>query len=342
MDLFKNLRIHNFDVNFVQWVPPGTTSTFPDTVTLVHSRMHSMRHGGELGLVLGENWRALRNTPGDIVHASSPSLAPLARHFGSRFVITLHDVCYLSHFGNSKAMSLYYIQKYFSLDNTMNVICCSNYTMKRAMSYLDLDPKKTRVVYNSVDTSVFRPIERGELPANFGKDGDFLMLHVGYDAPTKNLQVLLRALAKLPDRFKLVRVGTSAPRTLRLAKRLGVSSRLIQLSSLSPEDLRRVYWGAHVLVHPSVCEGFGRPVVEALACGTPVITSNLSCLPEIVGNAGQLVDVSEEAELVSAVASMADRVVDPNLRERGVVRARNFSLESQFAQLRTAYDTFKL
>ena len=342
LGLFENLRNHGYNVNFVQWVPSEPRNPYPSCGTVIRSKVAAIEHSPEVGFILGDNWRALRAVDGDIIHASSQSLAQLAKYFGRRFVVTLHDVCYLSHLGNSLLMSLYYIRQYYRLNDTMNIVTDSAYTASRAVAGLGLSPQKTKVVHNSIDLRAFRPRTSGEYAASLGQEGDFLMLHVGYDAPTKNLQILLRALAKLPAHFKLVRVGASSRRFMRLAHHLGVSSRVIHLSNLSQYDLRSVYWAADTLVYPSTCEGFGRPVVEAMACGTPVIASNRSSLPEVVGDAGLLVDVSDERGLIEAVTRLAGSDLGKYLRVKGFERAATFSADIQMGQLRSAYDSFNL
>ena len=158
------------------------------------------------------------------------------------------------------------------------------------------------------------------------------ILTVGQHAPYKNHQGAIRAFAKAfadDPGFKLVMVqrrGPSADRLRNEARALGVEARVLFTPVLAEDDLVALYQGATALLHPSLCEGFGMPILEAMASGCPVITSNHSAMPEVAGGAGLLVDPLDMDQMAKSLAQVANEPkVARELREKGLIRARQFS-----------------
>lgn len=154
------------------------------------------------------------------------------------------------------------------------------------------------------------------------------LLFVGNRKPHKNLAAAVEALAILrrdDAALRLVLAGHSYPgwaRTLDRARELGVADALVELTEVSDDTLRALYSRCEALLLPSFYEGFGLPALEAMACGAPVVASNRASLPEVVGDAGLLVDPERPAELAEAVRRLrADPALARDLRERGRVRA---------------------
>jgi len=170
------------------------------------------------------------------------------------------------------------------------------------------------------------------------------LLYVGRADPYKNLVTLVRAFKAVreqcPAEVTLTVAGTPDPRypeAGQLARELGVDSAIRWTGYLSDEDLVSVYRGADLLAHPSRYEGFGLQVVEAMACGVPVICSNTGALPEVAGDAAVLLspdDVEKWAERISEVLTHPD--LARTLSERGREQARKFSWA------RTATDTLRV
>jgi glycosyltransferase involved in cell wall biosynthesis len=158
------------------------------------------------------------------------------------------------------------------------------------------------------------------------------ILNVGTLEPRKNLDGLIRAFASakrggMPHALVITGAkGWGESRLAPLIKELGVSASVVFTGFVEEEDLPHLYRGADFFVYPSLYEGFGLPVLEAMACGTPVITSNSSSVPEVAGDAALLVDPRSEAELSAAMLRLAgDRALKVSLREQGVSRATQFS-----------------
>ncbi len=175
-----------------------------------------------------------------------------------------------------------------------------------------------------------------------GISGPYI-LNVGTLEPRKNLPVLLKAFAEarkkgLPHALVIVGAnGWGESPIAALADELGISKHVQVSGFVDDQTLPRLYAGADFFVYPSLYEGFGLPVLEAMACGAPVITSNVSSLPEVAGNAALLVDPRSEAELVTALLTLAgDGALREDMRERGLSRAASFSWQ------RTAAETMKV
>ena len=218
-----------------------------------------------------------------------------------------------------------------------------------------LSPDRVTVVHNGVHPR-FRPQRESHLPERLLDDHTLrpgYILYAGGLNPHKNVDSLIRAYAMLLDRAQteagnlppLVLVGklqdpqnpyivTSARQLQELVAHLGLGARVRFLGYVPPDErLVRLYQGASMLVFPSLYEGFGLPVAEALACGTPVVTANGSSLPEVAGDAALLVDPCRVDHLADAMARLlADPVLARRLSEAGPRQAARFRWENTARQ----------
>ena len=174
--------------------------------------------------------------------------------------------------------------------------------------------------------------ERQRLLASYGlKPKQRVVLHVCTRNRYKNSPVALKMLARLPADVVLLRVGSPLfDDEAQLARSLSVADRMIEAGRVPGDDgLAAHYRAADVFVFPSLFEGFGWPPLEAMACGTPVVTSDAASLPEVVGEAGPQVDPYDDAALAEAVADLLD---DPKShrarRAAGLERAEAFSWQA--------------
>jgi len=179
------------------------------------------------------------------------------------------------------------------------------------------------VTPNGVDTSVFQPNAKQnviEFPKKY-------ILFVGSIQPRKNLVLLMRAWHEIKDEFKdtwLVIAG-EAGHVFRAIKFFG-DERIRFLNYVSEDILPGLYAGAELFVLPSFDEGFGLPILEAMACGTPVIVSNGGALPEVVGDAGLIFKLSNPNGLANAMREcLSNKPLRLLLKEKGLARAKNFS-----------------
>lgn len=225
------------------------------------------------------------------------------------------------------------------------VIAISRATRDDLVRLMGVDPERIRVVYPGIDHTLFNtanaaePDRRKEVLGRYGISGRYL-LYVGDSEWRKNLRRCLEALQGVDRDVKLVLAGRRALTDSRLhgwIGELGLTDRLVLTGFVPDADLPTLYGGADAFLFPSLYEGFGLPVAEAMACGCPVITSNVSSLPEVAGDAGLLVDPTSVADIRGAMIRV---VADDSLRCRmaadGVAQAARFTWE------RAAADTHEL
>lgn len=253
-------------------------------------------------------------------------------------VITIHDIAFLLGFKGhfpTKDLLLNTLFTMHAIRYADRIIAVSEATKRDVMQRFNLDPSKVSVCYHGCD-DIFRPEEDAgkieELKAKFAIRGDYI-LFVGVLQPRKNLLRLIEAFAILKSMrgipHKLVIAGKKGwlcDGILSAAKGYGIEEEVIFTGYVDEFDLPVLMSGASVFVLPSLYEGFGLPALEAMACGTPVIVANVSSLPEVVGDAGLLVDPYDLARLADAIYSvLTDASLRARMRQSGLARARLFS-----------------
>ncbi len=246
---------------------------------------------------------------------------------GWRTVLTVHDLAFRklpeSHAPGSRA---YYAALERSVRQATRIICVSDATRRDLLAETGVDERKVRVVYEAPDPAYTPdgPAVAGERP---------YVVFVGSVEPRKNVAGIVRALARLPapERPELRLIGAGGPSleaVRRLAQELGLASDVRFLGPLPTAEIAAQYRGALALVYPSLLEGFGLPILEAMAAGAPVITSGCSSMAEVAGGADELVDPRDDDAIAAAIARLAgDRRYREALRCRGFARARQFSWE---------------
>ena len=222
----------------------------------------------------------------------------------------------------------------------VRIATVSEYSRQDLLRTYQLSPEKVAVTYNGVDsyfTAEASPNEVADIRQRFGISRNYL-LAVGSLQPRKNLIRLIRAYAKLRSENEnftpqLVIVGRKlwladeifAEVRQRHADYLGADD-VILTGYASDQDLPKLYRQATAFVYPSLFEGFGLPPVEAMACGTPVVTSNVSSLPEVTGDAALLVDPLDQSSIESALLKIVgDEALRARLREQGIQQAKRFT-----------------
>jgi glycosyltransferase involved in cell wall biosynthesis len=218
--------------------------------------------------------------------------------------------------------SRYYVPQV--LAQAEHVICNSEATAQDIVHYFQVPSHKITPIPLAHDANHFRvlPVLPPDRPYFF---------YIGRVDPYKNLQRVISAFARLPDRqIDLWIAGSRDPRYTPLlqaqAVELELGDRVKFLDYVAYDQLPILMNRAIALVFPSLWEGFGFPVLEAMACGTPVMTSNLSSLPEVAGEAALLVNPYQVGEIAAAMQTLAtDAGARSQLREAGLVRARQFS-----------------
>jgi len=291
-------------------------------------------------------WVELATGPVDIFHSPDFVLPPLRR---AKTLVTVHDLSFIRLPECADANLRAYLNKVVprSVHRADLVLADSQNTKDDLVELLDVEPDKIEVVYPGVEER-FHPIEdqalleevrkRYNLPPRF-------ILGLGTLQPRKNFTTLIEAFADL--RFaicdlRLVIAGGKGwlyEDIFAIVERLGLEEQVSFPGFVADEDLPALYNLADLFVFPSLYEGFGLPPLEALACGKPLVASNASSLPEVVGEAGLMVEATD----AEALAEAMKRVLEDNaLREgmiaKGLEQARQFTWQKAAAKLLSLYE----
>jgi glycosyltransferase involved in cell wall biosynthesis len=249
-------------------------------------------------------------------------------------VVTVYDLSFVYFPDRFPAWQRFYLQRQTarSCRQARRVITISESSRQDVHDFFGAPLAKIDVVRPGVD-DVFQPLPAADVEAFCRNRGlGRFILHVGTLQPRKNIPALIEAFARLPDpTLQLVLVGGKGWLFAEIFERveaLGVQERVRFIGYVPDEELPFWYNAADLLVFPSVYEGFGMPVVEAMACGTPVVAAESSSIPEAVGAAGLLFlphDVAGLAERMAAVLN--DAALSRSMRQKGLEQARQFSWE---------------
>jgi glycosyltransferase involved in cell wall biosynthesis len=207
---------------------------------------------------------------------------------------------------------------------------------------------RSRITLNLVtaDLAHFAPQPADVVEAlrrRLGLEGCRILVYVGFSTPRKGVEYLAAALATLPDDIRLVIVGSWEPgyRQKVMSAAGAAWDRVCEAGSAPDEDIPRYYSLADLVIMPSLLEGFGRPALEALACGTPVIATNAGSLPEVVGPCGLLVPPRDTPALAAAIMALLD---DTPRRQQLAARCREraltlFSPQREYETVLQVYNT---
>lgn len=284
----------------------------------------------------------------DVFHATTLS-APLT--IPCRTVLTVLDLIVVSHpewfdhrwfYFYTRAMLPILARRAHS------VVTISQCSKRDLMDHYGLPAEKITVVPPGVDHRVFHPnYDReaiGRMRDRLGIHGKYI-LSVGTLEPRKNLPRLVESFAMLrayAEDYRLVIVGDRGwqyEQIFRKVQTLGLEDRVRFLGYVPDSELPLLYRGAELLVYPSLYEGFGVPIVEAMASGCPVVCSNRSSMPDVVGEAGILVDPEDAKAMAEAMGRvLADPSLADALRTRGLDRAQSFRWEDSAKTLLDVYE----
>lgn len=331
------------DDQFVAFTGPAAESgicSFPGALEWSRSRVPTQRPEVRILWEQAVAPLALRRQRIEVVHGPV-NVAPVVSGLPS--VVTVHDLAFLIYpeqYPGAKQRYLNWVTRQ-SVRRAQRVIAVSEHTRQDILRFYGVEPARVVTVPNGIDPAM-RPVTDeaalASLRAAHGLDRDFV-LFVGTLQPRKNLIGLLRAYARIAERVEapLVVVGGRGwldDPVFHEARALGIAERVVFAGYADPASLALWYSAATIFVYPSLYEGFGLPVLEAMACGAPVITSSTSSLPEVAGEAALLVDPTDAAALAVAMErALNDAGLRARLRESGLRRARQFTWE------RTARET---
>jgi len=308
------------------------TSVLPPGVGHVAEPPHPPTN---LGWTLVGLPRAARRAGVDVVHApayTAPFWSP------APVVLTIHDVSYERHpewypYRRDWARRAFYRR---SAHVASEILTVSMFSATEITAAYGIPPERLTVTPLGVDGAFVAsdPRRRGDLPRAVIQP---YVLHVGDLHERRNLVMLVGAVlsarrqSKAAQALSLVLVGTDlgvGDTVSALAARAGAADAVVRLGSVNERRLRALYQGSVALAYPSFYEGFGLPLIEAMACGTPVIASNVASMPEVLGGAGILIDPADEGAWTQTILDLlSGGETRVRLREAGLRRAADFTWE---------------
>jgi len=276
---------------------------------------------------------ALQKERVDLLHALAfvtPLLSPCPA------VVTIYDLSFLLYPESFKRSKNFYLGLFTRLSarRARRIIAISESTKQDVIRLLGVSPEKVEVVYCGIDET-FRPLAGDQVAAFRSKRSlpERFILFVGTIEPRKNVTRLIEAFANLHTRrltdLKLVIGGAKGwfyEDVFTRVEELGLEGEVMFPGYIPVSELPLWYNAAELFVYPSLYEGFGLPPLEAMACGTPVVTANTSSLPEVVGEAGLTVDPLDAEGLAETIRrALDDGALRREMKERGLQRAKGFS-----------------
>lgn len=212
------------------------------------------------------------------------------------------------------------------------VITDSEYVRQEALSLLPLPPERIRCIHCGIDTSVFYKRDKEDVRSTLQSYGipEMYILITGTIEPRKNLTRAIKAWLMLPDELKsnypLVIAGADGWKNQEIKDTIKENSSIHITGYVDDRTLANLYSGASLFLYPSLYEGFGLPPLEAMACGTPVLASNSSCIPEICGSSAVFFNPYDEEELASLLEELLSKPEkSKKLSDSGIERASHFS-----------------
>ena len=297
--------------------------------------------------------RSLKRREAGVFHILDHGYAQLIRYLDTdRTVVTCHDLIPLLAAEGvipidvSPIVARTFRMRVACLSRARTVIVDSQATKATLEQYTSVQSDRIVVIPLGVNSTFRVAAERSETRrASAGlANASAVVLQVASAGRYKNTPVLLHAFAQLRSRLPgvmLVRIGVPLfPDEARLARTLGIRDAIVHPTSIDDDrDLAEWYNAADVLVFPSVWEGFGWPPLEAMACGTPVVASNIPAVAEVVGDAGVLVPPGDPSAIAEATEHvLTDRTFAALLQQQGSARAKQFTWEQTAAQTLAVYN----
>lgn len=299
-----------------------------------------------LRMSFGFPWKLLQN-PVDLLHVQY--FAPLC--CPCDFVVTIHDISFelFPEFYTKVGKMWRSVLIPFTARRAKKILTVSESSKRDLIDYYGIPEEKIVITYDAVDPDIFRQIQdreelnrlrnRYSLPESF-------IFSVGRLEPRKNMVRLIRAYASLRKeqkiKHKLVIGGKKDflySEIFKAVESLGLEKDVIFTGFIPSEDLALFHNAADLFVYPSIFEGFGLGALEAMSCGTPVVASNTSSIPEVIGDAGLLFDPCDVEEIAKAIYEViSDEELKIRLGRKGLERAKLFSWEETARKTLKVYE----
>lgn len=283
----------------------------------------------------------LKNNQVDLLFSTVPEGVTLSH---IKQIVVVHDLSPLI-FPEIYPRLHKYFQYYLPLilKKCIYVISVSQFTKQEIIKYYNIDERKITVIYEGYDLNITNSSNFKNIKEEYNLD-NFIICVASELSPRKNLSYLIRAISPLLKKlgnYSLVIVGKIDNRFFPLLQNLISKEKLIGkikfLNYVPKENLYQLYKAAKLSIFSSIYEGFGLPILESMASGTPVVSFKTSSIPEIAGDAAELVELNDESALISAI----EKIINDNkyrqmLVDKGLNRVKIFSWQ------KTAYDIFTL
>ncbi|OGS21271.1 MAG: hypothetical protein A2252_08375 [Elusimicrobia bacterium RIFOXYA2_FULL_39_19] len=280
----------------------------------------------------------------DILHVPGFSPPVITK---ARLIVTVHDLIGMKMPENNLGFfSRFYWGKYLpaTVKRADLIITDSIHSKKDIVELLKVPEKKVRVIYLSAGNNykpVNNPDKIAQIKTKYGISDFKYALFVGNIEPRKNILSIIKAWSRIKEPIKLVIAGSKSKYSdtvFKTIKENNLKENIIATDYIDIKDLVYLYNGASFFIYPSLYEGFGLPVLEAMSCGIPVITSKTTSLPEITGNSAITIDPNNIDELFESINSLIkDDILRKNLSAKGLLKASEFSWEKTAKETLKAY-----
>ncbi len=307
----------------------GLTRAHPSEKFLFYYRPHRFFRSVNAKLPDNASRRILKGAPSaDIFHALNQRVDAKAK----RTVSTFHDLFVITgQYSTPEFRARFTAQARDAAARSDLIIAVSQFTANQVEQLLSVEPERIRVIHHGVR------------PAITTSKKENLVLSVGAIQRRKNIAQLVKAFEALPDSWRLALAGAAdgygATEELRAVEESPARARIDVLGYVTPAQLESLYSRAGIFAFPSLDEGFGMPILEAMAHGVPVLTSNCSAMPEVAGDAALLVDPLNIADALRSLS--ADESLREDLASRGVERVKQFTWESAVEKTWAVYDEIR-
>jgi len=291
-------------------------------------------------------FKKMRKYETDIFHLPHQQFARYLNFINKPCIITVHDLSLQcsSLYDLNNRMKIYVKLDKIGINKASHIIAISKSTKQDLITELGIPEDKISVIYQGVDHSLYKPIKSNECDLNY-------ILYVGSEQPRKNFGSLLKAFYLLKQNsefkdFKLIKIGEPGLKqdrhtTLKIISELNLQEEVI-FTGFIPEAMLPLYYSnAACFVLPSLYEGFGLTVPEAMACGCPVISSNVSSLLEIAGDAAIFVDPYDVSSIANSITIICtDNNIRDRLTEKGIAQSKKYSWDDTARKTIDVYEKF--
>ena len=283
----------------------------------------------------------------DVLHFPA-YVSPVVNLFGTKLVVTIHDMMYRYYPENYPRGQLLYFRYFIpaSARRAEMIITVSKNTKKDIIKFLKVPERKVRVTYEAHDKRFSNNLsvsEKNRIKKKYNLPDRFILSVASFN-PQKNIDTLVRSFSLIKKTYnlssQLVLVGMKLSyysKIISVIEKLKLDKDVLFIGYVSDNDLPYLYSLANIYAFPSFFEGFGLPPLEAMACGCPVVASNATSIPEVVGDAGILIDPHNIEKMAEAIYKV---LINDNLR-KDLIR-KGFERVKQFSWEKTAKETLKV